>query len=132
VELQKITPAEVRAEAAEWAKYLDEIVGILCFSFGIASASTVNPAFYSFMSFIMIALIHVVNAKKAKLLHTLQRERNRSEHSKAMLEDYFSHLPWPIKLPGIFGYLFLSLIFAVAVVADKCSGFYQFLFAAQC
>lgn len=132
MEFQKITPAEVRAEAAEWAKYLDEIVGILCFSFGIASASTANPAFYSFMSFVMIALIHVVNARNAKLLHTLQREKNKSEHHKVILKDYFAQIPWPVKLPGIFGYVFLSLIFTVAVVADSCSGFYRFLFVAQC
>lgn len=130
MEFQKITPAEVRAEAVEWAKYLNEIVGILCFSFGIAAASTTNPAFYSFMSLVMIVLIHVVNLKKAKLLHALQRERNKNEYHKAVLKDYFSHVKWQGRLPGIFGYCFLSLIFAVSVLADQYPRFYQFLFGA--
>lgn len=130
MDFQKITPTEVRTEAVEWAKYLNEIVGILCFSFGISSASTANPAFYSFMSFVMIALIHIVNIKKAKLLHALQRERNKSEHHKIILKDYFSHMPWQGKLPGVFGYFFLSMIFTVSILADEYPRFYQFLFGA--
>lgn len=128
MEFQKITPAEVRAEAADWAKYLNEIVGILCFSFGVASASTANPAFYSITSFVMIALIHVVNLKKAKLLHILQREKNKSEYHKTVLQDYFSYMKWQGSLPGLFGYSFLSLIFFGSVMGSEYPWLHEFLF----
>lgn len=128
MEFQKITPAEVRAEAADWAKYLNEIVGILCFSFGIASASTANPAFYSVTSFVMIALIHVVNLKKAKLLRALQREKNKSEYHITVLQDYFSHVKWQGRLPGLFGYSFLALIFFASVMGSEYPWLHEFLF----
>lgn len=130
MEFEKITPAEVRAEATDWSKYLNEIVGILCFSFGLAAASTANPAFYSFMSLLMIVLIHVVNLKKARLLRSLQKEKNKSEYHREILKDYFSYVKWHERMPGIFGYCFLSLIFTISFLADTYPRLYQFLFGA--
>ena len=105
-----ITPAAVKSEASFWVDYLVQIIGVLCFTLGLAVLGTNNPPLYGVLSFIFVLLLHAANIKKAKILYYLQSRSKLAEVELLARDDYFRQIKLLNILPGIFGYVFLFIV----------------------
>ena len=125
----EITPSEVREEVKGWLGYLNEVIGVMCFTFGLASLGTPNPPLFAFISFIFVMLFHAPNAsRKARILSNLSGKRNRTEFENVVLKDYRSQISFASIAVMMFGYIFLALVFLLPVVKNDWPVIYTLVY----
>tara|TARA_R110002020_G_scaffold445566_1_gene657503 strand:+ start:1431 stop:1838 length:408 start_codon:yes stop_codon:yes gene_type:complete len=105
-----ITPSAIKNEASAWVEYLNQIIGILCFTLGLAALGTNNPPLYGIASFIFVLIVHIPNIKRAQILKHLQSKKDLSELEQLARKDYFKQITTIDILPAALGYLFLSIV----------------------
>lgn len=114
---QEITPTAVREEVASWITYLNEIVGVLCFTLALSVASTGNPTFYGVLAFIFIALFHLPNfQRKARILSYLRSKKNRNGFEEQVLKDLLSQIQFSRLGLSIMGYTLLFVVTAAPIL----------------
>jgi len=105
-------PKDIQQEVLGWLDYLNDVVGVMCFTLGMAALGTRSPAIFAAISMGFVLAFHVPNKKKAKRLAELSRKKDRTELENVILNDIRSKLRWQDSLSLIYGYTFLSFIIA--------------------
>ena len=106
----QITPAAIKDEASAWIEYLNQIIGILCFTLGLAALGTNNPPLYGIVCFIFVLVVHIPNIKKARILKHLQSKKKLTALEQLARKDLLKQITTIDILPAALGYLFLSIV----------------------
>lgn len=106
-----ITPSAVRQEADGWIIYLNEIVGVLCFTLAIEVADSPNHVFYGIASFVFVTFFHLPNfRRRARILTHLVTKRNRNSFDELVLKDLQAQISFRKLGVLIIGYASLFIV----------------------
>ena len=126
---REITPSAVREEVAGWINYLNEIVGVLCFTLALSVVSTKNPVFYGALAFLFVTLFHIPNfQKKAKILTYLRNKKNRDGFEEQVLNDLLSQIQFSKLSIAILGYVLLFFVTASPILFHDDPVILEFLY----
>ena len=125
----ELTPAAVRHEVAGWINYLNEIVGVLCFTLALSVVSTQNPVFYGALAFIFVAFFHIPNFKrKAGILSYLRGKNDRSDFEEQVLKDLLAQIKFSKLGMLMIGYTLLFFVTAGPILFEDCPLVIKFIY----
>ncbi len=114
--MQKITPEMIKhieAEYAEWGEFLNGVIGLLAFSFGLSCLGTDRPDITGFMSLVFILIFALYGKTKfPQKLKDLRKEELSGIDELILLgfeRKYFSPMAVIKNFPvGLIGWFFLG------------------------
>lgn len=100
----------VAREVKEWEQHLNEIAGLMGFTFSLAALGTPVPQFWGGVSLIFLFLFHYISSKsKMTKLRNLERKKDKTDYDEWVIREIrktIKVLNTPVFLFG-FGLLFL-------------------------
>lgn len=116
IKLTKKTLKEMETQFQEWEYFLNNIIGILAFSFAISCLGTHYPSLNAFISFIFLSTIYYFGRGKfSQLYKQLRDKKEKTTIEKIFYEGATRHFLGVKKLllrytVFLLGYIFLSFV----------------------
>lgn len=78
----------VAKEVEEWERHLNEITGLMGFTFSLAALGTPVPQLWGCVSLVFVFLFHRTSSKnKLSKLHSLEAKEHKTEYDKWVIRD---------------------------------------------
>ena len=108
--MNDITHTNIVNEADAWSNYLNEIIGVLCLTLGMAVVSSPTPWLYGTICIIFVTALIASNYHRTPIADKLRRKRKGelSEIEQLALKDFYTRLKAKRFVSAI-GYGFLSI-----------------------
>lgn len=73
----------VAREVKEWEQHLNEITGLMGFTFSLAALGTPTPQFWGIISLVFVFLFHRTSSRnKMTKLRDLEQKKNKTEYDE--------------------------------------------------
>ena len=78
----------VAKEVKEWEQHLNEITGLMGFTFSLASLGTPAPQFWGIISLVFVFLFHISSSRnKMTKLRDLEKKKNKTEYDSWVIRE---------------------------------------------
>jgi hypothetical protein len=78
----------VAKEVKEWEQHLNEITGLMGFTFSLAALGTPAPQFWGVISLVFVFLFHLSSSKnKMTKLRNLEEKKNKTEYDAWVIRE---------------------------------------------
>jgi len=78
----------VAKEVKEWEQHLNEITGLMGFTFSLAALGTPAPQFWGVISFIFVFIFHLTSSRnKMTKLREIERKKEKTEYDRWVVRE---------------------------------------------
>lgn len=110
----------VAKEVKEWEQYLNEITGLMSFTFSLAALGTPAPQFWGVISLVFVFTFHMTSSKnKMTKLREVERKKEKTEYDKWVEQEIRKTIK-PSRTPVFF--LGVTCLFVIALAPDVFMG----------
>jgi hypothetical protein len=101
----------VAREVKEWEQHLNEITGLMGFTFSLAALGTPTPQFWGIISLVFVFLFHHTSSRsKMTKLRNLEQKKNKTDYDKWVIREIRKTIKVLNTPVFLFGFLLLTVV----------------------